>query len=157
MDSTKFVRADTSDTLSGSYTITSNLTVHGNLYSGKDGGGESWHYFYDDNSNQWRSFGWDDSSNCFVAEENDGGHHRVALVSTDSSTGTTNFPIGHMLPAAFGSRPDRRANRTLYLYGGDNDQYVANTHSGPKGAALTGTYRSNGLLSSSYAIYTRVA
>lgn len=157
LDSTKFVRADTSDTMSGSYTITSNLTVHGNTYSGKDGGGDSWHYFYDDNSNQWRSFGWDDSSNCFVAEENDGGHHRVALVSTDSSTGTTNFPIGHTLIASYGSLPDRNMSRSIYLLATNNDQYIDSSHGASRGSQLSGTWRARGVSGEKTALWQRVA
>lgn len=157
LNSLQFLRADTSDSMAGSLTITGSFTAHGNIYTGKNGGGDSWHYFYDDNSNTWRNLGWDDSSNCFVLEENDGGMHKIALVDTQSSTGATNFPIGHTLPAAFGSRPNRRENRTLYLFAGDNDQYVDNTFSGSKGSALIGVYRSNGLISENYAIYTRVA
>lgn len=157
LNSSQFVRSDTSDTMFGSLIVTSNFTVHGAMHTGKNGGGDSWHNFYDDNSNQWRSFGWDDSANCFVAEENDGGRHRLGLVSTDSGTNTTNFPIGHTIAAAFGLRPNRRESRTLYQYGGDNHQYVDNTFSGSKGSALVGSYRSNGLISSTYALFTRVS
>ncbi|CTQ45778.1 hypothetical protein [Roseibium aggregatum] len=42
------------------------------MYVGNNGGGDSWIQFYDDNSNTWRYFGWDDSANSFVYEDNAG-------------------------------------------------------------------------------------
>ncbi|MBO6511011.1 MAG: hypothetical protein JJ979_21430 [Roseibium sp.] len=56
----------------------SGVTVYGRLhaddrmYIGKNGGGDSWLDFYDDNTNTWRTFGWDDSRNEFMLEENNG-------------------------------------------------------------------------------------
>lgn len=56
----------------------SGVTIYGRLhaddmiYVGRNGGGDSWIQFYDDNSNTWRFLGWDDSVNEFVFEENNG-------------------------------------------------------------------------------------
>ncbi|MBO6511009.1 MAG: hypothetical protein JJ979_21420 [Roseibium sp.] len=56
----------------------SGVTVYGRLhaddmlYVGRNGGGDSWVQFYDDNSNTWRYLGWDDSANSFVFEHDDG-------------------------------------------------------------------------------------
>jgi hypothetical protein len=157
LDSSQFVRSDTNDTMTGGLTVTENLASHGNLYTGNNGGGDSWHFFYDDNSNTWRSFGWDDSSNSFVAEENDGGLHKVALVSTDSSSGTTNFPVGHMVVASYGSIPDRNFSRAIYLYASNNDQYIDSTHSGTKGSQLSGTWRARGIAGEGTSLWQRVS
>lgn len=51
-------------------TVTGNFTAQGNLYVGKNGGGDSIIYFYDDNSNAWREFFWDDSENRFRTSHN---------------------------------------------------------------------------------------
>ena len=51
-------------------TVTGNFTAQGNLYVGKNGGGDSFLYFYDDNSNAWRSIYWDDSENRFRSGHN---------------------------------------------------------------------------------------
>jgi hypothetical protein len=50
--------------------VTGNFTAQGNLYVGKNGGGDSYIYFYDDNSNAWREFFWDDSENRFRTSHN---------------------------------------------------------------------------------------
>lgn len=50
--------------------VTSNIT--GDLYLGKNGGGDSNIYFYDDNSNTWRTLQWDDSANDWSVEDNNG-------------------------------------------------------------------------------------
>lgn len=163
LDSSKFVRSDTSDTMSGSYTITSNLTVHGNTYSGKNGGGDSWHLFYDDNSNAWRSFGWDDSQNCFVMEENDGGLHKVSMTDTQSSASATNFPIGHVLIASSHSNNvwPRNSSKAIYIATLQNNFYVDSGSPLGKGAQLTGTWRYRGYSydggSTIYSLYQRVA
>lgn len=44
------------------------LTASGEAYVGANGGGDSWTHYYDDNSNTWRTFGWDDSSDSFYFE-----------------------------------------------------------------------------------------
>ena len=61
---------NTSDTLSGNLTVTGNATAQGNMYVGKNGGGDSYLYFYDDNSNAWREIFWDDSENRFRSSHN---------------------------------------------------------------------------------------
>jgi hypothetical protein len=151
-----FCRSDTSDTINGSLTVTGNFTVHGNAYVGKNGGGDSWTYYYDDNSNQWRSLGWDDSLNCFVAEENDGGHHPLALVETSSSHSLTSLPIGHTIMANVGSLPNRNASRAIHLFTGNNAQYVDSTYPSGKGSTLTGTYRARGAATGEVFQFTRV-
>jgi hypothetical protein len=46
---------------------------------GRSGGGDSNINFYDDNSNTWRTLGWDDSENNFVLETGDGVQGHVIL------------------------------------------------------------------------------
>jgi hypothetical protein len=53
-------------------TVTGNFTVQGNLYVGKDTGGDSNAYFYDDGDNTWRTLQWDDSRNEWRVEDNGG-------------------------------------------------------------------------------------
>ncbi|KZM49447.1 hypothetical protein [Labrenzia sp. OB1] len=156
LNSSQFVRSDASDTMSGSLTVTGNLAGHGDLYTGKNGGGDSWHHFYDDNSNTWRSLGWDDSQNCFVVEENDGGFHKLALCDTQTSSGATNFPIGHTLLASGRSNLNRSASRAVYHYTGNSAQYVDSSHPN-RGSGLTGTWRARGLADGPIALMQRVA
>ncbi|WP_298983497.1 hypothetical protein [uncultured Roseibium sp.] len=138
-------------------TVTGRVHATDRMYVGNNGGGDSWTSYYDDNSNTWREFGWDDSQNCFVAEENDGGIHKVGLVDTQSSTGATNFPIGHTLIASANGNPDRNGSRSLHLYTGNNDQYVDSTSpSGNKGSTLVGTWRARGLANTNIALYCRI-
>ncbi|KZM48254.1 hypothetical protein [Labrenzia sp. OB1] len=158
LNSSQLVRSDGNDTMSGSYTIAGNLTVHTNIYVGKNGGGDSWAFFYDDNSNTWRNLGWDDSQNAFGAEENDGGFHKLAFCDTQTSASATNFPIGHVLVASFQGGTNRNASRSIYLYTGNSQQYVDSTHSSGKGSILAGTYRARGVASGGETyIYQRVA
>lgn len=46
------------------------VDIADDLYVGANGRGDSWMHFYDDNSNTWRTFGWDDSANSFYFEGN---------------------------------------------------------------------------------------
>ena len=46
------------------------VDIADDLYVGANGRGDSWMHFYDDNSNTWRTFGWDDSDNDFYFEGN---------------------------------------------------------------------------------------
>lgn len=66
-------------------TVTGNATIQGDLYVGKDGGGDSRLYFYDDNSNAWRGIIWDDSANAFVCQDN-GGTWRTIIHSGNIGT-----------------------------------------------------------------------
>eukprot|EP00903_Cladosiphon_okamuranus_P001985 g1983.t1 len=140
LDSAAFVRSNANDTMSGSYTVTGSFTVQGNSYIGKNGGGDSWLYFYDDNSNAWRNLGWDDSANAFVAEENDGGHHKLALVNDGSNAAETNFPIGTLLLVSSSANENRNSSKGIYLYSLNTAQYVTSSHAN-RGAQLTGTWR----------------
>lgn len=79
----RFLRGDTSDTLSG------NLTVTGDIYVGQNGGSDSDLYFYDDNSDTWRGIRWADSANAFQVEDN-GGSYRTVVHSGNLSSFT--FP-----------------------------------------------------------------
>lgn len=112
---------------------------------GSDGSGDSWLDFYDDNSDAWRSFGWDDSANAFVAEENDSGIHKLGLVSDTSSESETNYPIGTILAvsANFATFPDRNASRSIYLWTGGTNSWVDSSF-GSLGSILTGTWRYKG-------------
>lgn len=143
----------------------SGVTVYGRLhandrmYVGSAGSGDSILDFHDDNSDTWRSLWWDDSDNALKAEENDGGHHKLALVDGSSATGHTSFPIGHPLIASYNTtQPDRNGSRALYLYTGNNDQYVdSSAAASTKGAQLSGTWRASGVAGSGTALYRKVA
>jgi len=157
INSTQFLRSDTSDYMSGNLDVSGYIRARGYMRVGYNGGGDSWIYFYDDNSNHdSRLFGWDDSENAFVAEENDGGRHKLALVDTQSSTEATNFPIGHIVVASYGSIANRNGSRGVYHYSQNNDQYVDSTH-GSRGSQLSGTWRARGIAGGSTAIYQRIA
>lgn len=120
-------------------TITGRVHATDMMYVGNNGGGDSWIQFYDDNSNTWRYFGWDDSENSFVAEENDGGTHKLALVETTSSNTATNFPIGHTVLIEGGNNGfNRNASFTVRL-SSDVQRY-----NDASGTALSGTYRARG-------------
>lgn len=56
---------------------TGNVRTEGNVYIGKNGGGDSNAYFYDDNTNTWRTFQWDDSVNDWRLEDNAGTMRRI--------------------------------------------------------------------------------
>jgi hypothetical protein len=81
---------------------------------------------------------WDDSANAFVAEENDGGFHKLALVYDGSNADETNFPIGHQVSFATTTHPARNAAQTLRL---SSTMAYANYGSG---SILAGTYRTRG-------------
>jgi len=53
-------------------TLTGDLTIQAELYIGNDGGGDSRLLFYDDNSDAWRTFIWDDSVNDWRIEDGAG-------------------------------------------------------------------------------------
>jgi len=145
----------------------SGVTVYGRLhaddmiYVGKNGGGDSWIQYYDDNSNTWRFLGWDDSANAFVAEENDGGTHKLALVYDGSSTSNTNYPIGTIIFATAAAITNRNASRGVYTVAGYSHGWIDSTFSsGSRGSQLTGTWRNFGIISAGggmFAIYVRTA
>lgn len=68
----------TGGALTGDLSIATDLTVSNDayvenaLFIGADGGGDSFANFYDDDSGVWRSFGWDDSADAFVIEDDAG-------------------------------------------------------------------------------------
>lgn len=158
LNSSQFVRSDGNDTMSGSFTATGNIAAQGHMYIGKNGGADSWANFYDDNSDTWRNLGWDDSQNCFGAEENDGGFHKLAFCDTQTSHSATNFPIGHVLIASCNSLPNRNQNRTIYHYNANNAQYIDSSfNSGNRGSTLSGTYRARGAAGSETFAYERVS
>ncbi|UES51183.1 hypothetical protein [Roseibium aggregatum] len=139
LDSSQFMRSNTSGTISGHLTVTGHVYATGYLYINRDNVGDAWIVFYDDNSNTERTFGWDDSANAFVAEENDGGYHKLALVYDGSSANETNLPIGHVIWCENGSA-NRNGSQTCRLYDGDSRQYSCNG----SGSVLSGTWRRRG-------------
>ena len=66
LDSTVYARTNIHETFGSS------ITVNGDTHINYNGGGDAWVHFYDDNSNTWRSMGWDDSKNRMVVEQNNG-------------------------------------------------------------------------------------
>nr|WP_321525798.1 hypothetical protein [uncultured Cohaesibacter sp.] len=77
--STNYARTDISE----SFNI--NVTVNGDLYVGKNGGGNSNIYLYDDNSDTWRTLFWNDSANALYMEDNAGTAQKVWTAGTDGS------------------------------------------------------------------------
>ena len=143
LDSSAFVRSNTNDTMNGTYTVTGNFTVQSSFYVGKNGGSDSWSYYYDDNSDTWRSLGWDDSANAFVLEENDGGFHKIASVFDGSSSNQTNYPIGTCIGVSVSGNPNsshvRNGIATPRYYGPNSAVFSNNS-----GTLLTGTWRFKG-------------
>lgn len=70
---------------SSGVTVTGRVHSTDVLYVGNNGGGDSWTYYYDDNSNTWRSIGWDDSINEFVFETNTGAFRGLGGVGIEQS------------------------------------------------------------------------
>lgn len=135
--------------------VSGRLHADDRLYVGSNGSGDSWCDFYDDNSNTWRSLGWDDSANAFVAEENDGGSHKLALVYDGSSNSNTNYPIGTTI-AAYGPFVNRNASKTIHL-GTAADFYTSDSGLS-LGAVITGTWRQRGLIGNDpRSVFQRVA
>lgn len=66
LDSTVYARTNIHETFGSS------ITVNGDTHINYNGGGDAWVHFYDDNSNTWRSMGWDDSKNRMVVEQDNG-------------------------------------------------------------------------------------
>jgi len=92
---------NSTDTLVGSLTVTANTsdTVHTSsdyMQVGSNGSSDSYINFYDDNSNTWRTFKWDDSSNEWQMEDNAGTMRRVYhsgnALKVLNSGGTQLFP-----------------------------------------------------------------
>ena len=75
------------DTITGSATINTDLTVKRDVYIGADSNGTTDLYFYDDNSNDWRGIRWNDGANAFEVEDN-GGTYRT-LVHSGNVAGYT--------------------------------------------------------------------
>ena len=125
--------------------ITGRLHASTEMYTGNNGGGDSWIFYYDDNSNTWRNMGWDDSANAFVLEENDSGTHKIASIYDGSSNGNTNFPLGaYIFVYSDPVLPNRNATKSIYLRTVGSNSYQTNDVSGGRGSQLTGTWRSCG-------------
>jgi hypothetical protein len=158
LNSSQFLRSDTNDTMSGYLDVTNYVRARTHMNIGYNGGGDSYIYYYDDNSNTDRHYGWDDSANAFVGEENDNGVHYLSFVDTQSSAGATNFPRGHMVIASYNgsNHANRNTSRGLYIYTGNSQQYVDSTGSN-RGTQLSGTWRASGVSGSSTQLWRRVA
>lgn len=77
----------------------------------------------------------------------------AAEVSTTSSAGATSFPVGHFVNSVVTSLPDRNESQNVRLDANDATRY----HTGGSGTALSGTWRSRGIATSSLALFQRVA
>ena len=70
----KVTTSSTGATVTGTLAVTTvnatTLSASGDVNVGSNGGGDSAVQFYDDNSNTWRTFMWDDSANRFYFEGN---------------------------------------------------------------------------------------
>lgn len=78
----------------------------------------------------------------------------AAEVSTTTSTGTTSFPLGHIIAA--NGTSNRNASDVPTLYTGNSQQYVTDSQAGA-GTALSGTWRCRGLTAAGIGLYQRVA
>ena len=154
LNSSQFLRSDVSGSVSGNFTATGHLLSNNHVYLGRAGSGDNWLIFRDPNSNTDRYLGWDDSANSFVAEENDGGFHKLALVYDGSSVNETNFPIGHIIWASAPAGISRNASRACYLHNAATG--YADSSDGNRSSGLSGTWRNRGQ-AGQIAIYQRVA
>lgn len=149
----QLLRSDIGGTISGSLTVNGHVYATGYVFVNTDNSGDAWVVFKDANSGGAdRLLGWDDSANALVAEENDGGIHKVGLVYDGSSSGETNYPIGTMVLVAHGtSNTTINAAYTVRRF----DQYDFSMSSG---SALSGTWRARGRsYSNRNQIFQRVA
>jgi len=113
-----------------SVSASGNITASGNLYVGKNGGSDSNAYFYDDNSNTWRTLQWDDSFNNWRVEDNggtmrtlwhSGNSSGLAVATTTVSASTTytwyllNMPSGVNVYNLVSISPVTGVNNILYI------------------------------------------
>ncbi len=155
LTSGQLLRSDIGGTISGSLTVNGHVYATGYVYVNTDNSGDAWIVFKDANSGGAdRLLGWDDSANALVAEENDGGIHKVGLVYDGSSVNETNFPIGHIIWASAPAGINRNASRACYLHTASTG--YADSSDGNRSSGLSGTWRCRGQ-AGAVAIYQRVA
>ncbi|NKI57273.1 hypothetical protein HCG46_03325 [Labrenzia sp. PO1] len=154
LTSGQLLRSDVSGTINGNLTATGQLLSNNHIYLGRAGAGDNWLIFRDANSNTDRYFGWDDSANALVAEENDGGFHKVGMVYDGSNVNETIFPIGHIIWASAPAGINRNASRACYLHTASTG--YADSSDGNRSSGLSGTWRCRGQ-AGAVAIYQRVA
>ena len=167
------------DTMTGNLTIQdSNLYVQRDAYIGENGAGDSNLYFYDDNSDAWRRFWWDNGNNEFRVQDN-GGTTRTLLhsgnaasftvtnatnatnatnsdftyVTRDDSTNTTYYPIF----APIGSGQQRMRNDAGMSYNPSNNTLSTGTFSGTATQATYADLAENYLADAEYPIGTVMA
>tara|TARA_Y100000004_G_scaffold168038_1_gene201090 strand:+ start:14746 stop:16977 length:2232 start_codon:yes stop_codon:yes gene_type:complete len=140
--------------VAGTIRATADIYANDEIYVGANGGGDSPIHFYDDNSNTWRTFRWDDSSNEFLAEQNNGssypiwtqyrfrgGSDNVAVNSSGYGT------IAHGLP----STPSFAFVTSYTTLSSDNDNQLAFPVTGVDSTNITfRAYEINGNGNSNY-------
>ncbi len=156
LDSSQFLRSDVAGTISGSLTVVGHVFATGYLYVNTYNSGDAWIVCKDSNSGGAdRLLGWDDSVNAFVAEENDGGIHPLALVNQTSSSSETNYPIGTCLLVYTNGTVNRNVSSSVYNMSGTSHSFTA-AGGGNFGSQLSGTWRAKGT-SGVHSIYQRIA
>ena len=142
-------------TLTGAWKSTGNFTAEGNLYVGKNGGGDSNLYFYDDNSNANRRILWDDSNNFWRMDDStSSANWPPACFNTTGTAAVYAMPFGHIVDVAAGS--------TNYNINASVDvKYSSSLVYGTSGTDMAGTWRSRGRIevngSNRYYVCQRVA
>jgi hypothetical protein len=113
-----------------SVTASGDINANGNIYVGKNGGGDSNIFFYDDNTNTRRTFQWDDSANDWRVEDNgatmrtlwhSGNSYGLAVAATTVSATSSyawyllNMPSGVSIYNLVSISPVEGVNNTLYI------------------------------------------
>ncbi|MEY8099036.1 hypothetical protein AB9F29_16665 [Falsihalocynthiibacter sp. S25ZX9] len=81
----QLARTDVAETFNAAVTLDNNLTVKGILYIGKNGGGNSVSYFYDDTADVNRAFYWNNSAEYLAMENADGSFGKVWNSANDGT------------------------------------------------------------------------
>ena len=140
--------------VNGDIRSTADIYANDELYVGANGGGDSPIHFYDDNSNGWRTFRWDDSGNEFIAEQQNGSSYPIwtqyrfrggsANVAVNSSGFGT---VAHGLP----STPSFAFVTSYTKLSSDNDNQLAFPVTGVDSTNITfRAYEINGNGNSNY-------
>ena len=140
--------------VNGDIRSTADIYANDELYVGANGGGDSPIHFYDDNSNAWRTFRWDDSGNEFIAEQQNGSSYPIwtqyrfrggsANVAVNSSGYGT---VAHGLP----STPSFAFVTSYTTLSSDNDNQLAFPVTGVDSTNITfRAYEINGNGNSNY-------
>ena len=130
--------------VTGAIRATGNVRAEGDLYVGKNGGGDSRIYFYDDNSDATRVFFWDDSENRFhlAGNTNVQGTLNVTDITGDSITLSAGAAINGVLDAnGVVKIIDGSASTPALTFDSDEDTGLFSNTTGQINVTTAGTKR----------------